>query len=70
MGAVKNMIIDLEEKCFDLVAERISHCVDIQEAQEKAYDIFLENGLIECIDNDYLEESVSEMWAEQFSGSN
>jgi len=69
MGAVKNMIVDLEEKCFDLVAERISHCVDIQEAQEKAYDIFLENGLID-IDNDYLEESVSEMWAEQFSGSN
>jgi hypothetical protein len=70
MGAVKNMIIDLEEKCFDQVAEQISHCVDIAEAQEKAHDIFLENGLLECIDNDYLEESVSEMWADQFIGSN
>ena len=40
MGAVKNMVMDLEEKCWDEVADVISECEDISEAMAKAIDIF------------------------------
>lgn len=70
MGAVKNMIVDLEEKCFDQVAEAIIDCDSFDKAQAIALKVFNENNLVDVLGADYLEESVSEMWAEQFSGSN
>ena len=67
MGAMKSMIMDLEEKCFDQVAEAISECEHFSEAQAKALKIFKENNLIDYVCADYLEESVSEMWNEKWS---
>lgn len=66
MGAVKNMVMDLEEKCFDQLSDEISECEDISEAQSKAMKIFKENDLLDYIGADYLEESVSEMWQEKW----
>jgi len=66
MGAVKDMVMDLEEKCFDQLSDEISECEDISEAQSKAMEIFKENDLLDYIGADYLEESVSEMWQEKW----
>lgn len=66
MGAVKDMVMDLEEKCFDQLSDSISECEDISEAQSKAMEIFKENNLLDYIGADYLEESVSEMWQEKW----
>ena len=66
MGAVKDMVMDLEEKCFDQLSDEISECEDISEAQSKAMKIFKENDLLDYIGADYLEESVSEMWQEKW----
>ena len=66
MGAVKDMVMDLEEKCFDQLSNEISECEDISEAQSKAMKIFKENDLLDYIGADYLEESVSEMWQEKW----
>ena len=67
MGAVKSMVMDLEEKCFDQLADEIGECEDMIEAQSKAMKIFKENNLLDYTGADYLEESVSEMWNELWS---
>ena len=67
MGAVKSMVMDLEEKCWDEVADVISECKDISEAMAKAIDIFEKVDLIGYFDTDTIEESVSEMWNENWS---
>ena len=64
MGAIKSMIMDLEEKCFDQVAEAIIECESFDEAQAIAVKVFRENNLVDVIGADYLEESVCEMWNE------
>jgi hypothetical protein len=64
MGAVKNMMLDLEEKCWDEVADVISECEDISEAMSKAVDIFKKEDLIGYLNTDTIEEGVSEMWNE------
>lgn len=66
MGAVKNMIVDLEEKCFSELESEIAECEDIDQAQEKAMDIFIENDLLDYVGVDNLQESVSEMWQEKW----
>jgi hypothetical protein len=70
MGAVKSMVMDLEEKCFDQLTDEIGECEDISDAQFKAMKIFKENNLLDYIGADYLEESVSEIWAEKWSKYN
>ena len=41
MGAVKNMIMDLEEKCWDEVSSiQFDECEDISEAMSEAVNIF------------------------------
>jgi hypothetical protein len=67
MGAVKDMVMDLEEKCWDQVADAISECEDISEAMSKAIDIFKKEDLIGYLDTDTIEEGVSEMWNETWS---
>ena len=67
MGAVKNMVMDLEEKCWDEVADVLSECEDISEAMAKAIDIFKKEDLIGYLDTDAIEEGVSEMWNEFWS---
>ncbi len=67
MGAVKNMMLDLEEKCWDEVADVISECEDISEAMSKAVDIFKKEDLIGYLEADDIEEGVSEMWNELWS---
>ena len=64
MGAVKSMVMDLEEKCWDEVADVISECEDISEAMSKAVDIFKKEDLIGYLEADDIEEGVSEMWNE------
>ena len=66
MGAVKSMVMDLEEKCWDEVADIIGECEDISEAMAKAIDIFEKEDLIGYLDTDTIEESVSEMWQEKW----
>ena len=66
MGAVKNMMLDLEEKCWDEVADVISECEDISEAMSKAVDIFKKEDLIGYLEADDIEEGVSEMWQEKW----
>jgi len=63
MGAVKGMVMDLEERCFSELEDEIAQCEDISDAQFKAMEIFKENNLLDYIGADHLEESVSEMWA-------
>ena len=67
MGAVKNMVMDSEEKCWDEVADVISECEDISEAMSKAVDIFKKEDLIGYLEADDIEEGVSEMWNELWS---
>ena len=67
MGAVKDMVMDLEEKCWDEVADVISECEDISEAMSKAVDIFKKEDLIGYLEADDIEEGVSEMWNELWS---
>ena len=67
MGAVKAMVMDLEEKCWDDVANIIIDCDDISEAMAKAIKIFQAEDLIGYIDTDAIEEGVGEMWNEYWS---
>jgi len=67
MGAVKAMLMDEEEKVWDLVADVISESEDISEAQSKAKELFDSHHLLGYIDEDMIEEGVSEMWNEYWS---
>jgi hypothetical protein len=67
MGAVKNMMIDLEEKCWDEAASIIGECEYISEAMIEAVNIFKREGLIGYLDTDTIEEGVSEMWNDYWS---
>ena len=67
MGAVKNMMIDLEEKCWDEAASIIGECEYISEAMSEAVNIFKRENLIGYLDTDTIEEGVSEMWNDYWS---
>lgn len=67
MGAVKAMLMDEEEKVWDKVADVISESEDISEAQSKAIELFKEHNLLGYVDEDMIEEGVSEMWNEFWS---
>ena len=67
MGAVKSMVMDLEEKCWDNVADVISECEHVSEAMSKAVEIFKAEDLIGYMDVDTIEEGVGEMWNEYWS---
>ena len=67
MGAVKAMLMDEEEKVWDKVADVISESEDISEAQSKAIELFKKHDLLGYVDEDMIEEGVSEMWNEFWS---
>ena len=67
MGAVKAWLMDEEEKIWDRVADAVKESEDISEAQSKAIDLFKENNLLGYIEEDMIEEGVSEMWNEFWS---
>ena len=68
MGAVKNMMMDLEEKCWDEVSSiQFDECEDISEVMSEAVNIFKRENLIGYLDTDTIEEGVSEMWNDYWS---
>lgn len=62
MGAVKAMCMDLEEKCWDKVADAISESEHCGEAKAKAVAIFREEDMLGYIDAEMIEDGVDEMW--------
>ena len=67
MGAVKAMCMDIEEKCWDKVADVIGECEHVTEAYLKAKDIFKAENILGYIDAEMIEEGVDEMWNEFWS---
>ena len=67
MGAVKAMLMDEEEKVWDMIADVIEESEDISEAQSKAIELFDSHHLLGYVDEDMIEEGVSEMWNEFWS---
>tara|TARA_B100001057_G_scaffold7217_1_gene6605 strand:+ start:7732 stop:7944 length:213 start_codon:yes stop_codon:yes gene_type:complete len=67
MGAVKAMCMDIEEKCWDKVADVIGECEHVTEAYGKAKDIFKAENILGYIDAEMIEEGVDEMWNEFWS---
>ena len=67
MGAVKAMLMDEEEKVWDKIADVVSESEDISEAQSKAIELFKKHDLLGYVDEDMIEEGVSEMWNEFWS---
>ena len=67
MGAVKAMCMDIEEKCWDKVADVIGECKHVTEAYSKAKDIFKAENILGYIDAEMIEEGVDEMWNEFWS---
>ncbi len=67
MGAVKAMCMDIEEKCWDKVADVISESEHVTEAYGKAKEIFQEEDMLGYVDEDMIQEGVDEMWYEFWS---
>ena len=67
MGAVKAMCMDIEEKCWDKVADVIGECEHVTEAYSKAKDIFKAENILGYIDAEMIDEGVDEMWNEFWS---
>ena len=70
MGAMKSMIMDAEEQCWDKVADVVKESEHVSEAMNRASAVFAQAGLIGYLSVSDIDEGVSEMWAEQVSGSN
>ena len=64
MGQVKALCMDLEQKCWDKVADVIGECEHITEAYAKANKIFASEDMLGYIDTYTIEERVDEMWGE------
>ena len=67
MGAVKSMVMDIEEACWDRVADSIGECEHVGEAKKKAMDIFLAEDMLCVVDIETIEDGVDEMWNEFWS---
>jgi len=62
MGYMKNLCMDLEEKCWSDVADVIAESKHISEAMPKAVEIFAQEDLLAYVTTEQIEEGVSEMW--------
>jgi len=62
MGYMKNLCMDLEEKCWSEVADVIAESKHISEAMPKAVEIFAQEDLLAYVTTEQIEEGVSEMW--------
>ena len=67
MGAVKAMCMDIEEKCWDKVADVIGESEHVSEAYGKAKEIFEAEDMLGYVDEDMIQEGVDEMWYEFWS---
>jgi len=67
MGAMKSMIMDIEEKCWDKVADIVKESEHVTEAMNKSVAVFAQERLLGYISVEDIEEGVSEMWNEQWS---
>ncbi len=60
-------IMDVEEACWDRVADSIGECEHVSEAKKMAMDIFLAERMLGVVDIESIEEGVDEMWNEYWS---
>ena len=65
MGAMKSMIMDTEEQCWDQVSDIIKESKNVSEAIKQASAVFAQAGLIGYLSVSNIDESVNEMWNEQ-----
>jgi hypothetical protein len=71
MGNVKSWAMDLDEKCWDEVADVIAECENVGEAYVKATEIFAQSGMY--VDMELfaqIEEGVDAMWEEYWAKYN
>jgi|TARA_Y100001954_G_scaffold223432_1_gene261725 hypothetical protein len=64
---MSNYIMDVEEACWDRVADSIGECEHVSEAKKMAMDIFLAERMLGVVDIESIEEGVDEMWNEYWS---
>ena len=64
---MSNYIMDVEEACWDRVADSIRECEHVSEAKKMAMDIFLAERMLGVVDIESIEEGVDEMWNEFWS---
>ena len=64
---MSNYIMDVEEACWDRVADSIGECEHVSEAKKMAMDIFLAERMLGVVDIESIEEGVDEMWNEFWS---
>ena len=64
---MSNYIMDVEEACWDRVADSIGECEHVSEAKKMAMDIFLAERMLGVVDIESIEEGVEEMWNEYWS---
>ena len=64
---MSNYIMDVEEACWDRVADSIGECEHVSEAKKMAMDIFLAELMLGVVDIESIEEGVDEMWNEFWS---
>lgn len=67
MSATKEWLMNIEEKCWDDVADVIGECEHINEAMARAGAIFSQAGLIGYLSVEEIDEAVAEMWNEKWS---
>ena len=67
MSAMKSMIMDAEEQCWDQVSDIIKESEHVSEAMNRASAVFAQAGLIGYLSVSDIDEGVSEMWNEQWS---
>ena len=67
MGAVKSMCMDIEEQCWDKMADAIGECEHITEAYAKAKEIFRSEDMLGYVEEDDIEAGVDDMWGEFWS---
>lgn len=67
MGAVKSMLMDDEEKLWDDVANIIGECEHVSEVSAKAVEMAKERRLWGYLDEETIDDVVSELWNEFWS---
>ena len=67
MGRVKALLMDEEEKFFEICDDTVSECESIQEFRARTYQHF---NLVPHMDEEEMEEIISETWNEFWSKYN
>lgn len=67
MGAVKNMMMDMEEKCWDQVADIVQESEHVGEAMNRAGAVFAQAGMLGYLSSEDIDEGVNEMWNDLWS---